>query len=120
MSDLNSVAFTARMARDPELRVANSSAVATLRVAINREKGSDNQDRGAAFWDVEVWGRLAENCCLYLAKGRRIAVDGGLEHREWEKNGTTRHAYFVKARRVQFLDSPVKAGDGSREDEIPI
>ena len=33
---------------------------------------------------MTVFGAQGENCTRYLSKGRRVAIDGRLEWREWE------------------------------------
>ena len=120
MFDMNAVAMTCRLTHDPTLRrTPGGHPVTTMRVAIQRRRGSDGEDRGAAFWDVEAWGSLAEDCCAYLAKGKRIGVEGVLDHREWSKDGSPRHANYVIARRVQFLDYPDGAGDISASTQQP-
>ncbi|MFN8163793.1 MAG: single-stranded DNA-binding protein [Solirubrobacterales bacterium] len=113
MQDINQVALTARLTVDPELRSTPSgTSVATLRVAIQRPG-----DRGAAFYDVEVWGKLAESCTEFLAKGSRVGIAGRLEHQEWNSdNGSMRQRNYVVAEQVNFLDRPAKAErDGSHE-----
>jgi single-strand DNA-binding protein len=106
MQDINSVVFTGRLTADPELRcTASGRSVSRLRVAIQRAGGG--RDRGAAFYDVEVWNGLAESCARYLAKGRRVAVEGRLEHQEWTDNGDRRRQRnYVVATQVNFLDPP--------------
>ena len=52
----------------------------------------------------------ARTAAQYLAKGRRVGVQGRLEWREWEaQDGSKRQAVEVVADTVQFLDS---RGDG--------
>ena len=108
--DINQVVFTARLTKDPELRETPSgNSVATLRVAIGRPDGKDGQDRGAAFYDVEVWNGLAKRCARYLAKGRRILVSGRLEHQQWEDDkDVSRQRNYVVAGQVNFLDPAPK------------
>jgi single-strand DNA-binding protein len=113
MQDINQVALTARLTLDPELRsTPNGTPVATLRIAIQRPG-----DRGAAFYDVEVWGKLAESCTEFLAKGSRVGLTGRLEHQEWSgDDGRPRQRNYVVAEQVNFLDRPAKAErDGSHE-----
>jgi single-strand DNA-binding protein len=113
MQDINQVALTARLTLDPELRsTTNGTSVATLRVAIQRPG-----DRGAIFYDVEVWGKLAESCTKHLTKGSRVGITGRLEHQEWSSdNGRPRQRNYVVAEQVNFLDRPAKAErDGSQE-----
>lgn len=112
--DMNVAVFTGRLTQDPELRATRTGIpVATLRVAIQRQPGKDNTDRGAAYYDVEVWNGLAETCTKYLAKGRRVAVQARLEHREWTpEDGHRRERNYVIAEEVKFLDAPSQNGDG--------
>ncbi len=116
-NDLNTVALTARLTRDPELRhTSGGTPVASLRVAFNdSEKDRDGQwvDRGN-FIDVTVWGRQAEVATEYLAKGRRIALKGRLRHEEWEASDGSgkRSAIKLVAESVVFLDY---AEDDGRE-----
>ena len=106
-ADLNSVSLTCRLTRDPELRhTAGGTAVCNMRVAwTDREKqGGDWGDR-SNFIDVTVWGKQGESAAQYLAKGRRIAIDGRLRWREWEANdGSKRQTIEITADQVVFLD----------------
>jgi len=120
-SDLNYTVFTGRLTKDPELRASRSGkSVATLRVAIKRPSGSDGSDRGAAFYSVEVWNGLAENCARYLAKGRRIVVEGYLEHRDGDRDGDHRERYYVVAQNVRFLDAPPQQQSEPSEAEAAV
>lgn len=108
MKDINQVVFTARLTRDPELRTTPSgSSVSTMRVAIGRPAGKDGEDRKAAFYDLEVWGKLAESCTKYLGTGRRIAVVARLEHQQWtDDSENPRQRNYLVGEEVRFLDPP--------------
>jgi single-strand DNA-binding protein len=55
---------------------------------------------------VKVFGNQAEFLSQYLAKGRRVGIDGRLDWRSWEaQDGTKRSRVDVVAQTVQFLDS---------------
>ena len=104
---MNSVQLIGRLTRDPELRSAqNGTEVGGLRLAIQRPK-KDGEDQGADYVDVTTFNRQAEVCAEYLAKGRRVAVQGRLQHSEWEaEDGSRRQKLEVVANQVDFLDSP--------------
>jgi len=60
-----------------------------------------------------VWGRTAENCSQYLAKGRSVYIEGRLQTREWEnKEGQKQKTTEVVAQTVQFLGGPRGEGGG--------
>ena len=55
---------------------------------------------------MSAWDRQGELCAEYLAKGRRVGVEGRLKSRSWEEDGKRRTAVEVVARRVDFLGGP--------------
>jgi single-strand DNA-binding protein len=109
-SNLNIVAITGNLTRDPELRSTPSgTSVCKLRVAVNsrRKDGASGEwvDK-PNYFDVTVWGAQGENCANYLSKGRPVAVQGRLDWREWEtQEGQKRQAIEIIADTVQFLGS---------------
>jgi single-strand DNA-binding protein len=108
-SNINVVAITGNLTRDPELRsTPGGTPVCKLRVAVNsRRKDQSGQwvDK-PNYFDVTVWGAQGENCANYLSKGRPVAVEGRLDWREWEaQDGSKRQAVEIIANSVQFLGS---------------
>ncbi len=104
--NINSVVLVGNLTRDPELRhTPSGTAVTTLRIAVNDrvKKGEEWQD-AAYYFDVTVWGRTAENCAQYLAKGRPVGAQGKLTWREWDaQDGSKRQSVEVVADNIQFL-----------------
>ena len=121
MQDMNVVTLTARLTKDPELRQTRSErSVSTLRVAIQRPSTREGTDRGAVFYDVEVWNGTAENCVRYLSKGSRIGVVGRLELDQWkDEHEVPRQRSYVVANQVNFLDPPPESRNGSEEEPTP-
>ena len=109
-SNINVVAITGNLTKDPELRSTPSgTSVCKLRVAVNsrRKDGQSGEwvDK-PNYFDVTVWGAQGENCANYLSKGRPVAVQGRLDWREWEsQDGGKRQAVEIIADSVQFLGS---------------
>ena len=101
---MNTVALIGNLATDVELReVGADKKVASFLLAIPR----GGKDGSADFVNVSAWDRQAETCAEYLAKGRRVAVDGRLRSHSWEDEGKRRTAVEVVAHRVQFLGAPL-------------
>jgi len=117
-SNINVVAITGNLTRDPELRSTPSgTSVCKLRVAVNsrRKDGASGEwiDK-PNYFDVTVWGAQGENCANYLSKGRPVAVQGRLDWREWEtQDGGKRQAVEIIADSVQFLGSRDSGGGGN-------
>lgn len=102
---MNTIQITGRLTADPQQRTAGELQVCDLRVAITRRRGRDGEDRGAVFVDVTTFGALAKVCGEYLAKGRRVAVNGRLELDEWQAaDGGQRRRHKIVADQVEFLD----------------
>jgi single-strand DNA-binding protein len=118
-SNINVVAITGNLTRDPELRsLPSGTSVCELRVAVNsrRKDGQTGEwvDK-PNYFDVAVWGAQGENCANYLSKGRPVAIEGRLDWREWEaKDGSgKRQAVSIIANSVQFLGSRDGSGGGN-------
>ena len=110
---MNIAVLIGRLTRDPELRyIANSGTpVATFTLAVDRElskeKKQEMESKGqptADFINIVVWGKMAENCANYLAKGRLVAIQGRIQSRSWETENGRRYATEVVANQVQFLE----------------
>ena len=86
-ANINRVILVGNLTKDPELReTGGGTPVATMRLAVNtrrRDEAGQWVDK-PNYFDIVVWGNQAQSCAQYLAKGRKIAVDGRLEWREWD------------------------------------
>lgn len=105
---MNVVTLVGNLATDVELKaLADNRQVASFVLAVDRP----NRDGGADFVRIAVWERQAELCNRFLARGRRVALDGRLRSRSWEDaNGQRRSALEVVANRVEFLSAPGESG----------
>jgi single-strand DNA-binding protein len=111
---VNVVSLIGNLATDVELReLSDGRKVAGFLLAISRLK-----DGEADFVWVSTWDRQAELCAEFLAKGRKVGVDGRLRSRSWEEDGKRRTKIEVVANRVQFL-TPAPAGF-PQPDEVPF
>src|SRR5919204_604984 len=90
--------------------VSDETKVANFVLAVDRP----GTDAGADFFRITVWNRQAELCERYLAKGRRVGVEGRLRADSWEDGeGKKRTAVDVVARRGEFLSPGERAaGEG--------
>ena len=102
---LNRVILIGRLTSDPTLDDRSGTQVGRLRLAVQRPRSKDGEDRGADFVDVTVFNNQAQVCNQYLAKGRRVAIEGRLQHSEWQaEDGSRRQKLEVIASSVEFLD----------------
>jgi single-strand DNA-binding protein len=117
MASVNKVILIGNLGRDPELRYTQSGqAVANFSVATTERfggrEGGESQER-TEWHRIVTWGKTAENCAQYLAKGRTVYIEGSLRTRDWEdRDGNKRQTTEISAQRVQFLGGP--RGEGAR------
>lgn len=108
MSGVNKVIIIGRLGQDPEMKaIGQGTTVTRLNIATSENwTGKDGQKQERTEWHrVVVWGKLAEICGKYLAKGRQVYVEGRLQTRSWEDNGQKKYSTEIVATTVQFLGS---------------
>ena len=115
MSDTNFVVLIGRLTRDAELKLtANGKAVSKFTLAVNKKrKSGDAWKDDAGFFDIVLWGQLAESLQQYLVKGKQIAVTGELNHERWEQDGQNRSKVSVTAHTIQLLGGTSGSDNGS-------
>jgi single-strand DNA-binding protein len=91
---LNRVMVIGNLGRDPEMRYTpEGQAVTSFGMAATRSWNSANGGRrdSTEWFNVVSWGSLAEICNRYLAKGRRVYVEGELRTRGWDQPDGKKH-----------------------------
>ena len=113
---MNKMMVIGNLGGDPEMRYTPSGqAVTSFRVATNyKYTTADGESRDETEWfTVSVWGRQAETCNQYLAKGRKVFVEGRLKSRTYEtRDGQTRFVNEINATDVRFIDTAGSRGEG--------
>ena len=107
---MNSVVLIGNLTRDPELRYstgASQTAICRFTVAVNdrrRNPQTQEWEDNASFIPIVVFGKTAENCEKYLAKGRKVAVNGRIQTGSYvNKDGNKVYTTEVIASNVEFL-----------------
>ncbi|EJU22529.1 single-stranded DNA-binding protein [Peptoanaerobacter stomatis] len=104
---MNTVIMIGRLTRDPELRyiASTGNAVTRFAIAVDRAFAAKDAEVTADFFNVVVWGKRAETCVNYLAKGRMVAIRGRLQNNNYtDKNGNKQYSVEVIAEEVKFID----------------
>lgn len=121
---LNKVLVIGNLGKDPEMRYTPSGqAVTNFTVATNRTwTDGDGQRREQTEWfNIVAWGKLAEIANQYLAKGRRVYVEGRLQTRSWEDaEGQKRYRTEVVANELIMLDRAGTASEDGLEEDLDI
>jgi single-strand DNA-binding protein len=128
---VNKVIVIGYLGKDPEIKYTTSGlAVCNFSVATSESYSSRNgEDQERTEWHrIQAWGRLAEACGKYLAKGRQVYVEGSIRTNSFEdRDGVKRYYTNIIAREVQFLsglEAAINAGHVEEpepnEEDIPF
>jgi single-strand DNA-binding protein len=113
---VNKIILVGFLGATPELKfTAQNKPVCSFNLAVNeRWKDSEGVRQESVQWfRIVSFGRLAEVCAEFLAKGRHAFVDGRVQYRSWEdRNGEKRTVVEVIAQDIRILDSAPWAGNG--------
>lgn len=107
---MNKVILIGNLANDPESRTTQSGiAQCSFRLAVQRRFKGANGERETDFLPVVCWRQTAEFAQRYLAKGRKVAVEGSIQTRSYDaQDGSKRYVTEIIADSLEAV--------GSRED----
>lgn len=102
MLSINKVMLCGNLTRDCETKTTNGGlAIAEFGLAVNRKMKDKDE---TCFVNVTVFGKQADACGKYLAKGSSVYVEGRLVYESWEdRSGAKRNTLKVVADAVQFV-----------------
>jgi len=111
---VNKVILVGHLGADPDMRYTPSGqGVCELRLATSEswnDKNGQRQER-TEWHRIVVWGKRAEVCSKYLAKGRQVFVEGRIQTRNYDdKDGNKRYITEIIANDVQFLGGGARDG----------
>lgn len=114
---MNRVVIIGNLTRDPESTTTSGGVQkCSFTVAVQRRFANAQGVKEADFIPVVCWRQLAELCSRYLAKGRKVGIEGSIQTRSYDaQDGTKRYVTEIIADGVEFLGSR----DGGERDEAP-
>lgn len=121
---VNKVILVGNLGKDPEVRFTpNGRALAKFPVATS-EKWTDqdgNRQERTEWHNVVVWGKQAETCGQYLAKGRQVFIEGSIRSRQYDdKDGNKRYITEIVARDVRFLGGGGGGARGASDSAVSV
>ena len=104
---MNKVILIGNLANDPESRTTQSGiAQCSFRLAVQRRFKGANGERETDFLPVVCWRQTAEFAQRYLAKGRKVAVEGSIQTRSYDaQDGSKRYITEIIADNIEFAGS---------------
>lgn len=114
---MNKVTIVGTLGRDPEVKFSQEGkAICTLSVATNESvKNGDKWEKKTDWHSITLFGKRAETAGQYLSKGSKVAIEGKLQTRSWEKDGKKQYKTEVFVSEIEFLSSP-KQQDTAQSD----
>ena len=102
---MNKVFLIGNLTRDPEIRETPSGvSMCRFSIAVQRPYSSQDGERQTDFFDCTAWRGLGETIARYTKKGKKVAVSGSIQLRNYEDNqGVKRNAVDIIVQDVEFL-----------------
>lgn len=121
--NLNRAMIIGNLTRDPESRTtATGQSVCNFSVATSSQwtDAQGAKQERTEYHSIVAWGKLADICTQYLAKGRKVYVEGRLQTREWEgQDGAKKQRTEIVAENMIILDRPPQSQGGSAPAAAP-
>lgn len=119
MGSVNKVILLGNLGANPELKyLPSGQPVCEMRIAtteVFRDRNEQQQER-TEWHRIVVYGKQAENCSKYLAKGRQVFLEGRIQTRSWDdKEGKKQYMTEVVANQIVFIGG----GRTGSSDESP-
>jgi single-strand DNA-binding protein len=115
MASLNKILLIGHLGKDPEVRYTqDGAAVASFTLATSdnfTDKNGTRQER-TEWHSIKAFGKLADICKQYLAKGRQVYIEGRIQTREYtDREGIKRRVTEVVANQMIMLGSRSQGAD---------
>lgn len=118
MPSVNRVQLMGHMGKDAETRFTPQGvSVTSFSLATTRSWKQGEEWKEATDWHNVVGWRLHEKLLPLLVKGNLVYIEGRIQTRSYEKDGSTRWITEIVADRVHFLREPFKGGP--RDEDAP-
>jgi single-strand DNA-binding protein len=120
MASVNKVILLGNLGKDPEVRYSQSGdAVCNFSIATTeRWKDKDGEKQEKTEWHrITAFKRVAEIAGEYLKKGDPVYIEGRLQTRKYEKDGSDRYVTEIIVDRLQLLGGKHSEDRGAASDK---
>lgn len=127
MNDLNMVALSCRLGKDPEKKVipGRNISIVEASVCFNKSKKVDEKYEDIPQWIIAVFVKgNADTLTKYCKKGDRLIINGKLDVNSWEKDGVKHSQVKIFVNTFQFISKNGAVKEENiqhvEEDDIPF
>ncbi|MDF5733750.1 MAG: single-stranded DNA-binding protein [Rhizonema sp. PD38] len=112
MTYINKVDLVGRAGQDPEVRYFESGA---MKVSLSLAVKPPYKSESPLWFDLELWGNIAQVAADWVTKGSTIGVSGELTLDKWtDKNtGELREKPVIKVNNLELISSSQKSTEYS-------
>lgn len=102
---VNKVLLLGNLGKDPET-VSTKTGTSLVKFSL-ATTSSYKGEKQTEWHNIVVFGKSAENCAKYLAKGSTVYIEGRLQTSKWEdKDKKVHYSTGIIAETVTFLSKP--------------
>ncbi len=122
---MNLSVVTGRVGQDPKHRTVGAKNTSVCEFSLCTKDGWGERKRDT-WHRVKVWGKQADFCDKYVAKGQRVTVTGPYLVDDWtDKEGGKRQTWFIEAKDVDVIDWPdrdetTEQRSDEEDDDVPF
>lgn len=102
----NSVQLIGRPGNDPEVRTVGNRKLARFSLATNDHYYNENHEleTSTSWHNIVAWGKIAESVEKHVKKGKKIALEGRLRTRVYEKDGKKNYITEITVNEFLLID----------------
>lgn len=103
---INNVVLVGRLTKKPELKFTTTGTKYTqFRVAVQKKFKNQNGEYESDFINCLMWSTVAENFIKLTNKGSLVGIEGRIQTRSYEKDGSKKYITEVVAENFSLLES---------------
>jgi len=104
---MNTLQIIGRLTKDPVIRYAGETPIASFTVAVDRH----TKEKQADFIQCKAFNKTAELIEKYLVKGSQVGIEGAIQTGSYDKEGQKIYTTEVIVNRIEFLSKAEKKED---------
>lgn len=118
---MNNCNFIGRLTKDPELKnTSNGKALCNFSIVVDRGYKDSQGNKVVDFIPCTAWDGKAKLISMYFKKGNLIGIQGRMESRSYDDNGTKRTAYNILVNDIDFIQGKVEMSEAKSEAQDNI
>lgn len=103
---INNVVLVGRLTKKPELKFTTTGTKYTqFSVAVQKKFKNQNGEYESDFINCLMWYTAAENFIKFTNKGSLVGIEGRIQTRSYEKDGSKKYITEVVAENFSLLES---------------